>query len=254
MIRGVVDRLTRAGSRLTPIERRALTALALAWAVGTALRATGIDRSLAARVAERLDPPLPGAEALAGALPPGDPRAGWYAAGLELRDELARAGAPPEPIDPNVATRADWDRLPGVGPRTAVAIVDHRARHGPFRRPEDLLAVRGIGPVRLERLRPWLEWPAGVADAAGGVRPPAEVPDLNRVDADFLAALPNIGPHLARRILHERVARRGFRDWSDLLAIDGVGPARLRVLQNATRLGGSSPGAAATIVEEERES
>ncbi|HUP18656.1 MAG TPA: helix-hairpin-helix domain-containing protein [Gemmatimonadota bacterium] len=255
----IVDRLTAARARLTPVERSAIAALALAWAVGTVLRATGADQGLAARVSARLDPPLPTAEALAAALSPDDPRAGWYAAGLALRDERGRAGSPPEPIDPNAADRADWDRLPGVGPRTAIAIVEHRVRHGPFRQPEDLLAIRGIGPVRLERLRPWLAWPAGparpvtregAAEAAGAL--PPNPPDLNRVDAAFLEGLPKIGPQLARQILEERGARRGFRDWSDLLAVEGVGPARLRVLQNATRLGVPFPGENPTIAREER--
>ena len=253
----IVERLTALRACLTPVERSALVALALAWAAGAVLRATGADGALAARVAAELDPPLPSAEALAAELAPGDPRALWYAAGLALGVERARAGAPPEPIDPNRAGRADWDRLPGIGPRTAIAIVEHRARHGPYRGPEDLLAVRGIGPVRLERLAAWLRWPAGTAGPAPGEgRLPSAPsrPDLNRVDAAFLEGLPNIGPQLAHRIVQERGARRGFRDWSDLLAVEGVGPARLRALQNATRLGVPSPAGSATPIEEERES
>jgi competence protein ComEA len=34
--------------------------------------------------------------------------------------------------------------------------VDHRLKHGPFRRLEDLLNVPGIGPATLERIRPWV--------------------------------------------------------------------------------------------------
>lgn len=241
MIRGIVDRLTGP-------ERTALGVLAIAWLAGSALQATGAGDGLARRVAGRLDPPLPGAAELAARLPPGDPRAGWYAAGLALKAERERAGAAPAPIDPATADRAAWDRLPGVGPRTAERILEHRARHGPFRSPEDLLAVRGIGPVTLERLRPWLEWgPSGPETAAPGA---PELPDLNRVDAAFLTGLPHIGPQLAQRIVHERTARRGFRDWGDLTSIKGIGAARLRVLQNATRLAGPHGAATGRIVDE----
>lgn len=241
MMRGIVDRLTGP-------ERTALGVLAAAWLAGAALQATGAGDGLARRVAGRLQPPLPDAAELAARLPPGDPRAGWYAAGLALRSERARAGAAPEPLDPATADRAAWDRLPGIGPRTAERILEHRARHGPFRSPEDLLAVQGIGPVTLERLRPWLDW--GPGELESGPAPASARPDLNRVDAAFLAGLPHIGPQLAQRITRERTARRGFRDWADLTSIEGIGATRLRVLQNATRLAGPHGAAAGRIVDE----
>jgi len=59
----------------------------------------------------------------------------------------------PALVDINQATVADLDRLPGVGPSTAQAIVDHRTRNGPFASVDDLLAVRGIGPAKLAELR-----------------------------------------------------------------------------------------------------
>ena len=59
----------------------------------------------------------------------------------------------PASVDINQATVADLDRLPGIGPSTARAIVDHRTRNGPFASVDDLLAVRGIGPAKLAELR-----------------------------------------------------------------------------------------------------
>ena len=59
----------------------------------------------------------------------------------------------PALVDINQATVADLDRLPGIGPSTARAIVDHRTRNGPFASVDDLLAVRGIGPAKLTELR-----------------------------------------------------------------------------------------------------
>jgi competence protein ComEA len=57
------------------------------------------------------------------------------------------------PIDVNMATVAQLDTLPGIGPATAAAIVAHREQHGPFGSVEDLADVRGIGPSKLDALR-----------------------------------------------------------------------------------------------------
>ena len=56
-------------------------------------------------------------------------------------------------IDLNHATAPELDALPGIGPVLAARIVEQRRRGGPYRRIEDLLAVRGVGPRLLERLR-----------------------------------------------------------------------------------------------------
>jgi len=61
--------------------------------------------------------------------------------------------AKPTRIAVNRATAEELTSLPGIGPHLAAAIVADRARHGPYRTPEDLLRVRGIGPVVLERLK-----------------------------------------------------------------------------------------------------
>lgn len=56
-------------------------------------------------------------------------------------------------VDLNRATVDELDALPGIGPATAQAIVDHRTEHGPFRSVDDLLQVRGIGESKLAGLR-----------------------------------------------------------------------------------------------------
>jgi competence protein ComEA len=61
--------------------------------------------------------------------------------------------APAAPLDLNQATVDQLDELPGVGPATAQAIVDYRARHGPLASVDDLLEVRGIGPAKLDGFR-----------------------------------------------------------------------------------------------------
>jgi competence protein ComEA len=62
-------------------------------------------------------------------------------------------GTPAGPLDLNRATIEELEELPGVGPATAQAIVDHRERNGPFGAVEELLDVRGIGEAKLDALR-----------------------------------------------------------------------------------------------------
>jgi competence protein ComEA len=62
--------------------------------------------------------------------------------------------AAPGPVDLNRATLEQLEQLPGVGPSIGQAIIDRRDRNGPFRSVDDLLDVRGVGPARLEQLRP----------------------------------------------------------------------------------------------------
>lgn len=55
--------------------------------------------------------------------------------------------------------RAEWEEisgLPGISDSVARAIVRERSRAGPFRRPADLLSVRGIKKKRLEKILPFL--------------------------------------------------------------------------------------------------
>ena len=51
------------------------------------------------------------------------------------------------PLDPNRASPASLETLPGIGPVTAEKIVAYREENGPFRRIEDIQDVPGIGPA-----------------------------------------------------------------------------------------------------------
>jgi competence protein ComEA len=61
--------------------------------------------------------------------------------------------SPGGPIHLNTATAEELETIPGVGPVTAQRIIDFREQNGPFRSVDELDAVSGIGPKRLEQLR-----------------------------------------------------------------------------------------------------
>lgn len=56
-------------------------------------------------------------------------------------------------INVNTASASALETLPGVGPQTAQAIIEHRTKNGPFLGVDELLNVRGIGPAKLEAMR-----------------------------------------------------------------------------------------------------
>ena len=100
----------------------------------------------------------------------------WIVAlGLGLGGPLAlpAAGRPPaQPVDLNTATRTELMQLPRVGQRTAERILAFREAHGPFRRPEELMQVKGIGEKAFLRLKPHVT-------VAGALQPGAPQPGAN---------------------------------------------------------------------------
>jgi len=89
----------------------------------------------------------------------------------------------PEPSTPirgriaiNQAPPATLMLLPGVGPVTAERLVTHRREAGPLEKPEALEAIRGIGPVRRQRIAARVTFtrdhagPAGVLLKTGRTR------------------------------------------------------------------------------------
>lgn len=67
--------------------------------------------------------------------------------------ERLRSGLP---VELDAATAEDLAVVPGLNARLAAEIVSDRERRGPFGTVEDLERVRGIGPARLAKARPFL--------------------------------------------------------------------------------------------------
>ena len=77
---------------------------------------------------------------------------------LNPSEAYARPALGPSPgsIALNLASAKELELLPGIGPSLAARILEHRQTHGPFKSLEELLAVKGIGPKTLEKIRPYL--------------------------------------------------------------------------------------------------
>lgn len=143
-------------------------------------------------------------------------------------------------LDLNRAGRAELMQLPGIGPALAERIETHRQTHGHFKSVDDLRAVHGIGPVTLDRIRPWVEVsqsddeesmpPARLAmdrPASKKETPLASLIDLNLASAEELQRLPGIGPVLSKRIMEQRP----FQKVDELRRVPGIGPKTMEKLR-----------------------
>jgi competence protein ComEA len=187
---------------------------------------------------------------------------------LQAREEVARRAEPlgsGERLDPNRNEEVDLDRLPGVGPVVAAAVVREREENGGFRDAQDLLRVPGIGPATLKAMEPHLDFTAGIpvglrtrpprgspsgllpgeglprgqgsiSPTRGPVSPP--LVRLNSASLEELQRLPGIGPVLAGRIVESRTTHGPFRTAEDLLRVSGIGPTTLDRLKSLVIPGG----------------
>jgi len=79
----------------------------------------------------------------------------WLAAAAFPASQTKQS-PPAKLLDLNTATVEQLQKLPTIGPTMARAIVRFREKSGPFRRVEDLLAIRGFTRKRLEKVRPYV--------------------------------------------------------------------------------------------------
>ena len=141
--------VARPGIYAVPAGARVADVLA---AAGGPVPEADVDRlNLAARVSdgERITVARQGDPPASATAPDGGSGPASAGAGAGAGDP-----ATPPPLDLNAATAEQLDTLPGVGPATARSILSYRSRHGRFRSVTELLEVPGIGPAKMEALRP----------------------------------------------------------------------------------------------------
>ncbi len=152
--------------RLTPGERKALLVLFALLSFGGALKAHQIHETRWGQAFLGPPPlPMPGSR-----LPAAPPlTVNWVPTPLvsaspenRSREQPTHHGASPHgktkaagkcPVNLNLADQESLSSLPGVGEKTAAAILAYRRQKGPFQKPEDLLSVKGIGQKKLDRMR-----------------------------------------------------------------------------------------------------
>lgn len=71
-------------------------------------------------------------------------QAGFFFSKLKYNDSVK--------INLNTASRVELMRIPGIGEKTAQAILDLRSKKK-LRKPEDLLKIKGFGKKRLEQIK-----------------------------------------------------------------------------------------------------
>lgn len=108
-----------------------------------------------------------------------DPSAGSEGAGGAVGAGRADEETRPLKVNVNTAGPDELELLPGIGPARAAEVVRVRRERGSFGTIEELLDVRGIGPVTLDRLRPF----AVVADTSGETATESSVLPEARSDA-----------------------------------------------------------------------
>ena len=61
-----------------------------------------------------------------------------------------------EKVNINTASVEELTKLKGIGVKKAKAIVEFRKKNGRFKKPEDIMLVKGIGKKTYERLKPFI--------------------------------------------------------------------------------------------------
>jgi len=56
-------------------------------------------------------------------------------------------------VNINSATAAEFEALPGIGPKMAARIIEYRQKNGPFKKVEELMNVRGLGEKNFLKLK-----------------------------------------------------------------------------------------------------
>jgi|GEM_PF-4059206 len=77
-----------------------------------------------------------------------------------VRDRVGNHASPAHLIPINTASQQELESLPGIGPKLANDIITYRKRTI-LRGVNDLLAIKGIGPKKMETILPYIRFDTG---------------------------------------------------------------------------------------------
>lgn len=130
-------------------------------------------------------------------------------------------------FDINRAYAEDLERIPGVGEKTAQAIVAYREANGNYRRLSDLRSVPGVGEAAYKSMLPYIRLGDELGEGVGlsaAYEKGKVIVNVNAASLEELQLLPVVGPAMAEEIL----AHRPFSNPQDLDdRVKGLGPAKL---------------------------
>ena len=98
---------------------------------------------------------------------------------------VAAKKPPLKPININSASSEELQQVPGIGPVTADKILQMRKSYGAFKSVDDLLAIRGIGKKRLEKMRKYL-----TVNKSASLGKPVDCPGCSKPGASHSKAPP----------------------------------------------------------------
>lgn len=142
-------------------------------------------------------------------------------------------------FDLNEASEADLQRIPGVGPKTAEAIVAYREEYGRFERFEELRDVPGLSENTYRAMLPYIR----IGDKLGEA-PEFEVRyekgqvvvNINKASVEELVLIPGVGPAAAERIAQARP----FQTLEDVMEVKGIGPSTFNKMKPYMTLEGDA--------------
>jgi comEA protein len=88
-----------------------------------------------------------------------------------VRIDATTKKPPLKPININTASSEELQQVPGIGPATAEKILQMRKSYGPFKSVDDLLAIKGLGRKRLDKMRKYLTVGKSSASAKPATKP-----------------------------------------------------------------------------------
>ena len=120
--------------------------------------------------------------------------------------------------------------IPGIGPKTAAAILAFRDSIG-FSNPQDMMQVKGIGAKTYAKIREYFSGarPLPSKNIQGDTQF-AKI-NINKANVDELMALPGIGPAKAQRIVEFRKIKGAFKQYEDILQVKGIGAKTLEKMK-----------------------